>query len=156
MRARAEHKYSTHARAMVVAALGGTRQGLEKGARTQCSAKSHKCVATTDTVERYSANRYCGRATRASILVRRVGGEGEGNLVSKHEILAAPTTGLARNVRHTGAAKKHVSVIQHLPSLVTRSRRPEDSRKGGGGGGRGGPNGLCTTQTEPKRSSYMR
>lgn len=63
---------------------------------------------------------------------RRVGGEGEGNLVSKHEILAAPTTGLARNVRHTGAAKKHVSVIQHLPSLVTRSRRPEDSRKGGG------------------------
>lgn len=64
--------------------------------------------------------------------MRRVGGEGEGNLVSKHEILAAPTTGLARNVRHTGAAKKHVSVIQHLPSLVTRSRRPEDSRKGGG------------------------
>lgn len=83
-------------------------------------------------------------------------GRRRGNLVSKHEILAAPTTGLARNVRHTGAAKKHVSVIQHLPSLVTRSRRPEDSRKGGGKGGRGGPNGLCTTQTEQKRSSYMR
>lgn len=35
---------------------------------------------------------------------------------------------MARNVRHTGAAKKRVSAI-HLPSLVTRSRRPEDSRK---------------------------
>lgn len=58
-------------------------------------------------------------------------GEGGGNLVSKHEILAAPTTRLARNVRHTGAAKKHVSVI-HLPSLATRSRRPEDSRKRAG------------------------
>lgn len=62
--------------------------------------------------------------------------EGWGEVISKHEILAAPKTGLARNVRHTCAAKKPVSMI-HLLSLVTRSCRPEDSRKGGGKDGVG-------------------